>query len=182
MKFKKAAKIAGKVGRTGLDVAKLALAGEMGNLKGGNSAVLDIARTWGGKNNVIQRSEDRIDKSMSKYVAYRVAKGGYNLYNDAKGGNYTGAYRDSMDLAKNVLGKKRYTRSGLDHLDAGVKKYVLPAAQHAQDTYKLYKNITTLPQGVSKLQSQGGVRNVLNVGMKASNIKSGVKKVASVYK
>ena len=178
MKFKKATKIAGRVGRTGLDVAKLALSAETGNLKGGNSAVLDIARTWGGKNNVLQRSEDRLDKSMSKYVGYRVAKGGYNLYNDAKGGNYTGVYRDSMDLAKNVLGKKRYGRTGLDHLDAGVQKYVMPAAQHAQDSYQLYKNITTLPKSVKKLSSpQGGARDALRVGMKVNTIQSKARKV-----
>lgn len=183
MKAKKIKKIAGKVGRTGLDVAKLYLAAESGNVMGGNSAALDIAKVWGGKNNFLQRGEDKVDKKLSKYSAYRVGKSGYKLYNDIKGGDYTGAYKDSMDTAKKVMGKNLYSKSGLQGVDRSIEKYVLPTAQYAQDAYKLNKNLNALPRSYSQARSTGAVKDVLKAGLKTNAVRVGVKKVSKpLYK
>lgn len=183
MKAKRIKRIAGKVGRTGLDIAKLYLASETGNIAGGNQAALDIANVWGGKNNLLQRGEDKLDKGLSKYKAYRVGKSGFKLYSDTKGGNYTGAYKDSVDLAKKVMGKKVYTKSGLENVDRGIERHVLPSAQYAQDAYKLYKGINTLPKSYNIARSTGAVRDVLKVGLKANTVRSGIQKVAKpLYK
>jgi len=178
MKAKRVKRIAGKVGRTGLDVAKLYLAAESGNVMGGNKAALDLAKVWGGENNLLQRAEDKVDKKLSKYSAYRVGKSGFKLYNDVRGGNYTGAYKDSVDVAKKVMGKKMYSKSGLQGVDRSIEKYVLPTAQYTQDAYKLYKNINTLPKNYSKARSTGAVKDVLRVGLKANSVRSGINKVA----
>lgn len=183
MKAKRIKQIAGKVGRTGLDVAKLYLAAETGNVMGGNSAALDIARTWGGKSNILQRSEDKLDKKLSKYRAYRIGKSGYKLSSDIKGGDYTGAYKDSVDVAKKVLGKKLYNRSGLQGVDRSIEKHVLPTAQYAQDSYKLYKNLKTVPKVYSQAGRTGAVKDVLRAGLKTNAIRTGVNKVVKpLYK
>jgi len=178
MKVKSIKRVAGKVGRTGLDVAKLYLASEAGNISGANKAALDIAEIWGGKNNILKRGEDKADKKLSKYSAYRVGKSGFKLYSDARGGNYTGAYKDSVDVAKKVMGKKIYAKSGLENVDRSIEKHVLPSAQYVQDAYKLYKGINTLPKSYSNARSTGAVRDVLKVGLKANSIRSGINKVA----
>jgi hypothetical protein len=172
----KAKKIASKVGRTALNAAKLGFQLETGDLRGINNTILDAAKTWGGKNNILQRTEDRLDKRLSKNRFYRVGKAATNLYYDSKQGNYTGAYDDSMQVARQVLGKKR--SGAIRAIDERVQKYVMPTAQTVQDAYKYQKAIRSLPSGIQKARNDPSLRNVAMLGFKVEGIASKTNKIA----
>lgn len=162
----KAKKVIGKVAKTGYDAAKIAFQLETGDLRGINESILDAAKTWGGKKNALQRFENKADKKLSKNRFYRVGKAAANLYFDQKSGNYTGAYNDSVQVARQVLGKKH--SSAVNALDRNVQKYVMPAAQNVQDVYQYQKAVRAMPTTVKKAYSTPSVRNTAVLGFKSA--------------
>lgn len=169
MKVRKIARnISRGVGKGALNALKLEAALQTGDVSLGVNSVLGLSEAVMGKRNFVQRGAEKADKRLSKYKAYRLGKQGSNLYHDVTWGDYTGAYKTSIQGAKELAGK-RFTKN-ITAFDRGVQNYAMPTLQRAQDIYDVKNAAQALPSTISKLSSEGGLRNVYSAASKAKTI------------
>ena len=158
--WKKVGKVSGKIAvgalKTGLGTLKIAKSIKNRDPYGAFQGVNTVAEGLLGKRNALAKGEAKLDKKLSQHKGYRLAKNGFSLYHDATSGNYTGAYNDSMKLARDIAGKKVYDKS-LGKIDHDIQEYVMPSAQFAQNSYGL-ANALQKPLDTNKGMLQNGMQ------------------------
>ena len=186
--WKKVGRVSGRIAKgaltTGIGAYKIAKSVESGDPYGAYQGVNTVAAGLLGKRNPLQKAEDKLDNRLSKSKAYRLGKNSFLAYHNAAGGNFTGAYNDSMKVAKDIIGEKRYNKT-LGKLDDRIQQYVMPSAQLIQNSYGLSQALqkpidTKKGIGQNALQVYGTANKIKNTYKSAKVVNEQINKKGTI--